>query len=151
MKSFYIINTRAGSTEQSFSGAPKKSAKRERLRYRDMIWAFHSDTQEILLNASTSASNNGKMTWADARALGVFLWLNSPESLVCGSTTLRITSNSLIHDRKRILRPLLGMNIWQGTCAILRRVPCFTLLWENPSLFMVSGDRPHRTKSRLLC
>lgn len=55
--------------------------RRERLRFRDMIWAFHSESQDLLLNASTAACN-GKMCWSDARALGVALWLNSIDTLV---------------------------------------------------------------------
>ncbi|TFK36859.1 RAVE protein 1 C terminal-domain-containing protein [Crucibulum laeve] len=83
MRSFYIINHRAVSNENSPSsnGAiPRETGRRERLRYRDMIWAFHSESQELLLSASTAACN-GKMVWTDARALGIALWLNSLESL----------------------------------------------------------------------
>jgi hypothetical protein len=46
-----------------------------------MIWAFHSESQELLVGACVNACK-GKMTWADARALGVPIWLNSIESLV---------------------------------------------------------------------
>ncbi|KAJ3516450.1 hypothetical protein NLJ89_g1100 [Agrocybe chaxingu] len=82
MRSFYIINRRTSSTSDSMTNgtAPKQSARRERLRYRDMFWAFHSESQDLLLNASTAACD-GKMTWSDARALGVALWLNSVDSL----------------------------------------------------------------------
>lgn len=58
-----------------------QTGRRERLRYRDMIWAFHSESQDLLLNASIAACN-GKAVWADARALGIAIWLNSVESLV---------------------------------------------------------------------
>ncbi|KAF8167749.1 RAVE protein 1 C terminal-domain-containing protein [Crassisporium funariophilum] len=82
MKSFYIINHRALTVNSATTNgtAPKKSARRERLRYRDMIWAFHSESQDLLLNTSTAACN-GKMIWSDARALGIALWLNSLEAL----------------------------------------------------------------------
>jgi hypothetical protein len=46
-----------------------------------MIWAFYSESQELLLDASVAACG-GKLTWPDARALGVSLWLTSVESLV---------------------------------------------------------------------
>ncbi len=84
VRSFHIINRRATSPEGTTPNGtvPKKSARRERLRYRDMIWAFHSESQDILLNSSTAACNNGKMLWSDAKALGVALWLNSTEALV---------------------------------------------------------------------
>lgn len=75
MRSFYITNQRADATN-----AQATSGKRERLRYRDMVWAFHSESQDLLVNASASACNN-KMTWSDAKALGLALWLTSPETL----------------------------------------------------------------------
>lgn len=88
MRSFYIINDRASSPEGKLRNgttvngtAPEKSARRERLRFRDMVWAFHSESQELLLTASIGACG-GKLTWLDARSLGISLWLTSIESLV---------------------------------------------------------------------
>ncbi|KAH7912596.1 RAVE protein 1 C terminal-domain-containing protein [Hygrophoropsis aurantiaca] len=83
MRSFYILNRRITSdpsSPRSIGTIPRETGWRERLRYRDMIWAFHSESQDLLLNISTSACR-GKMVWADARALGVFLWLNSVETM----------------------------------------------------------------------
>jgi hypothetical protein len=95
MKSFYIINSRVvPAIGNPINGAaPKQPARRERLRYRDMIWAFHSESQDLLLKASTAACN-GKMTWSDARALGIAIWLNSGDLLVSDTST---TSNSPIY------------------------------------------------------
>jgi hypothetical protein len=87
MRSFYILNQRATTpakpASQNIKGEAfsRRAGYRERLRYRDMIWAFHSDSQELLVGACTTACN-GKMTWADARALGLPVWLHSIESLV---------------------------------------------------------------------
>jgi hypothetical protein len=91
MRSFYIINDRASNPGKTSGNLPKgisinvtpldRSGRRERLRFRDMIWAFHSESQELLLNASIAACG-GKLTWPDARALGIPLWLTSIESLV---------------------------------------------------------------------
>ncbi|KAH9897985.1 WD repeat-containing protein [Cubamyces lactineus] len=85
MRSFYILNRRASepntpSSPSTGSPAIPQLKRRERLRYRDMIWAFHSDSQEVLLSASVAACN-GKMCWADARALGVFIWMHSAEGM----------------------------------------------------------------------
>ncbi|KAG8914981.1 regulator of (H+)-ATPase in vacuolar membrane, partial [Tulasnella sp. 417] len=87
MRSFFIINRRV-TEEGSGDATPGSKSKkgvlapfvRERIRYRDIVWAFHSESQEILLSASTTACG-GKMLWLDARALGVFLWGKSVESL----------------------------------------------------------------------
>ncbi|KAI0652289.1 WD repeat-containing protein [Trametes meyenii] len=85
MRSFYILNRRAsepGTPASPTTGiAPSSQLKRrERLRYRDMIWAFHSDSQEVLLSTSTAACG-GKMGWSDARALGIFIWMRSADAL----------------------------------------------------------------------
>ncbi|KAF9244559.1 RAVE protein 1 C terminal-domain-containing protein [Melanogaster broomeanus] len=83
MRSFYILNRRIASDPSSPSSdgeIPRQTGWRKRLRYRDMIWAFHSESQELLLNISASACN-GKMLWSDARALGVFIWLNSVDTM----------------------------------------------------------------------
>lgn len=82
MRSFYLINE-----SQSVDSGPTPltasalGGARQRLRYRDIVWASFSQSQEILLSASTEACG-GKMSWKDARALGVFLWLQSAESIV---------------------------------------------------------------------
>ncbi|KAG8885003.1 regulator of (H+)-ATPase in vacuolar membrane [Tulasnella sp. 331] len=84
MRSFFIINKRAAGDAGVASPSGKTGVlapfARARIRYRDIIWAFHSESQEILMTASTSACG-GKMLWMDARALGVFLWCNSAEAL----------------------------------------------------------------------
>ncbi|KAJ6574959.1 WD repeat-containing protein [Mycena capillaripes] len=82
MRSFYILNHRASApgSPESQNTIPRQTGRRERLRYRDMVWAFHSESQDLLLSASTAACN-GKMCWADARALGVSIWLNSIDAM----------------------------------------------------------------------
>ena len=66
------------------SHAALVSAGARRLSYRDVTWAFHSESQEILLQESSKAFE-GKMLWEDARSLGTFLWLKSSEALVRSS------------------------------------------------------------------
>lgn len=56
-------------------------AAKPRIKYRDMLWAFHSDSQDVLLEASIKACP-GKLDWANAKALGLFIWMKSPEILV---------------------------------------------------------------------
>ena len=46
-----------------------------------MVWAFHSESQDVLLEASIKACP-GKLTWENAKALGLFMWLRSPEVIV---------------------------------------------------------------------
>ncbi|KAK0208168.1 RAVE protein 1 C terminal-domain-containing protein [Desarmillaria ectypa] len=82
MRSFYILNRRASTpaSPSSKGGIPRNTGRRERLRYRDMIWAFHSESHGLLLEASIAACN-GKMGWSDARALGISIWTTSVETL----------------------------------------------------------------------
>lgn len=76
MRSFFIYNS------TSFPSSAPASTGLHRLKYRDVVWAFHSDSQDILLEESMKACDGGKLTWENAKALGVFLWLKSPEVLV---------------------------------------------------------------------
>ncbi|KAG5715648.1 Regulator of V-ATPase in vacuolar membrane protein 1 [Termitomyces sp. T112] len=82
MRSFYILNHRSSvpSSPQSEGAQLRASGRRERLRYRDMIWAFHSESQDLLLNASSLACD-GKLGWIDARAVGIPIWLTSVDTL----------------------------------------------------------------------
>ncbi|RPD64989.1 hypothetical protein L227DRAFT_635288 [Lentinus tigrinus ALCF2SS1-6] len=88
IRSFYILNRRASEPSTPSSGnntvngvtSGLRLERRERLRYRDMIWAFHSESQDLLLSTSVSACG-GKMCWPDARALGVFIWMRSGDAM----------------------------------------------------------------------
>jgi len=74
MRSFYILNAQGSGT-----------GVRERLRYRDMVWAFHSESQELLVGAAREACE-GRMVWSDAKAVGMFLWLNTTQQVVRSPT-----------------------------------------------------------------
>jgi hypothetical protein len=69
MRSFFIYNS-----DTSMRTLP-------RIKYRDVVWAFHSESQDILLDASIKACPD-KLTWENAKALGIFLWLKYPAVLV---------------------------------------------------------------------
>lgn len=154
MRSFYILNARASPDNQSRPGfnitMPSRPIKRERLRFRDMIWAYHSESQEILLSASVAASG-GKMVWADAKALGVFLWLNNLESMVktllvsfCGRS-LTLVNSELIWKLSHEI----------STCpvrtVIQPHVHCSTLHWAKSSSYMDYGNKPSGTENKTSC
>jgi hypothetical protein len=52
-----------------------------RISFRNIVWATHSESNEVLLQAATASCENGKMTWADAKRLGVFLWMKSQDAI----------------------------------------------------------------------
>ncbi|KAG0233631.1 regulator of (H+)-ATPase in vacuolar membrane [Actinomortierella wolfii] len=51
------------------------------LSYRDIAWAYHSESQDLLLEFCVN-SLKGPMMWSDARTLGLFLWLRKKETIV---------------------------------------------------------------------
>src|SRR5712692_10889036 len=125
MRSFYILNKRASepSSPDSRGTISRRRGWRARLRYRDIIWAFHSETQGLLLPASLEACQ-GKMTWSDARALGVFLWLNSIESMVRRATNLIGLTIYSGPSRDHTWKSSPGRNIWPEKPAIQSPVLC---------------------------
>ncbi|KAK9763886.1 regulator of (H+)-ATPase in vacuolar membrane [Basidiobolus ranarum] len=50
-----------------------------KLSYRDMMWALHSESQDLLIEFCTE-SCDGKLLWSDARSYGFSLWINSEET-----------------------------------------------------------------------
>lgn len=102
MRVFYIFNRRLSSPNSpgssgAFSG---RLGKRERLRYRDIVWAFHSESQELLLSTSVASCEGQKMRWSDARALGVYIWLRSSDTLVCVFDSLHLDSFTVLKLQK---------------------------------------------------
>ena len=52
------------------------------LSWREINWAFHSGSQDMLLDF-VSRQNHGAMLWEQARECGVFMWLSDLTTLVC--------------------------------------------------------------------
>ncbi|KAM0746323.1 hypothetical protein T439DRAFT_329776 [Meredithblackwellia eburnea MCA 4105] len=75
----YLVSMRSFFTYAA-SSVEGKTLAIPRLKYRDAVWAFHSENQELLVDASAKACPN-KITWANAKALSLFIWLKSPELL----------------------------------------------------------------------
>ncbi|BGP55007.1 regulator of (H+)-ATPase in vacuolar membrane [Rhodotorula sphaerocarpa] len=76
MRSFVLYRHNADS-----SGLPQKDGSSDRLPYRDIVFAYHSESQDLLLEEGVKASG-GHSTWAVVRSLGAAMWLKSPEALV---------------------------------------------------------------------
>lgn len=72
---------RSDGIHSSPPSGPPPAEDHQRISFRNVVWAFHSQTQEILVTSATAAAGN-KMLWKDAKTLGVFLWLRSNEVLV---------------------------------------------------------------------
>ncbi|KAJ5082385.1 RAVE complex protein Rav1 C-terminal [Penicillium argentinense] len=55
-------------------------ANKDRVSWREIVWAFHSGSQDILTDLA-SRQFNGKMTWKAARESGIFMWLSDLTAL----------------------------------------------------------------------
>lgn len=76
MRSFFLY--RQAGVADARSTTPSSARK---LSYRDIVFAYHSESQDLLLEEATKASG-GHATWAAVSSFGAAMWLRSPESLV---------------------------------------------------------------------
>ncbi|KAF9354925.1 regulator of (H+)-ATPase in vacuolar membrane [Mortierella sp. AD094] len=51
------------------------------LSYRDITWAYHSESQDLLLDFCSS-SLKVPMTWVEAKSLGIFLWMRKKDAMI---------------------------------------------------------------------
>ena len=74
----YLVSLRClyATTEQ-----PPDIKSSASLSHRDFLWAFESESQEILVQECMKACKE-KMSWEDAKRFGLFLWLKSSDALV---------------------------------------------------------------------
>ena len=58
----------------------RQSSSPAAVTWREMLWAYHSSSQDILVDLITR-QNKGQMSWSHARDAGVFVWLTDREAL----------------------------------------------------------------------
>ena len=63
------------------SQAPATQVK---ITWREIIWAYHSDSQDILVDL-VSRQFNGRVLWEHARESGMFMWMSDLTALVSPS------------------------------------------------------------------
>jgi hypothetical protein len=76
-------------------------ANKDTVSWREIVWALHSDSQDILTDL-VSRQFNGKMLWKSARESGIFMWLSDLTALVgmifflchCRSWLIRLESTT---------------------------------------------------------
>lgn len=96
IRMFANQNRRAGTsgTQTPASGTVTPGGPvptRSRLSFRNIVWAMHSESQDVLLSAATECCRDHKMLWPDAKRFGVLLWLRSRETIVSAHSGLRNT------------------------------------------------------------
>jgi hypothetical protein len=103
----------------------RQSSSPAAVTWREMLWAYHSTSQDILVDIITR-QNNGQMDWSHARDTGVFVWLTDREALLqqfeavarsaYTSTELRDPVNCSLHylalRKKNVLTGLWRMATW---------------------------------------
>lgn len=50
------------------------------MSWREITWAFHSDSQDILVDL-VNRNSQGRMLWSQARESGIFMWLRDHEAI----------------------------------------------------------------------
>ena len=56
-------------------------ANKDVVSWREIVWAFHSESQDILTDL-VSRQFGGKLSWKAARESGIFMWLSDLKTLV---------------------------------------------------------------------
>ena len=51
------------------------------ITWREIAWAFHSDSQDILVDL-VSRHYNGRILWSHAKESGIFMWMTDINALV---------------------------------------------------------------------
>lgn len=113
----------------------RQSSSPAAVTWREMLWAYHSSSQDILVDIVTR-QNKGQMTWSHARDTGVFVWLTDREALLqqfeavarsaYTSTELRDPVNCSLHylalRKKNVLTGLWRMATWSREQAATMRL-----------------------------
>lgn len=81
LRKFAVSRATQGSNTVNANGAYDQAAPVARMQYRALLWAYHSESQDILLTSCTTVLDK-PILWRDARALGLAIWVKSKEALV---------------------------------------------------------------------
>ncbi|KAK4688553.1 rabconnectin-3a, partial [Tremellales sp. Uapishka_1] len=94
-----FVNYNRRSTSGTSTPRALSATESDRISFRNIVWASHSGSQEILLSATTDCCDHKKMVWTDAQRYGVFLWLKSTETIK--SQLEVIARNRFMQDEER--------------------------------------------------
>jgi hypothetical protein len=76
------IDENAGRFLLFFRQHVQSEAHKGPIPWREIVWAFHSGSQDILTDL-VSRHFNGKMRWQQAKESGLFMWMSDITALVC--------------------------------------------------------------------
>lgn len=76
------IDDNAGRFLLFFRQHVQNEAQKNPISWREIIWAFHSGSQDILADL-VSRHFSGRMLWQHAKQCGLFMWMTDINALVC--------------------------------------------------------------------
>jgi hypothetical protein len=76
------IDDNAGRFLLFFRQHVQSESQKSPISWREIIWAFHSGSQDILADL-VSRHFNGKMLWQHVKECGLFMWMTDINALVC--------------------------------------------------------------------
>lgn len=65
----------------------KKLSHTSQLPWRDILWAYHSNSQDILIDLTTRQCG-GRMLWRHAQQRGLFMWIRDINAVVSNTVTV---------------------------------------------------------------
>jgi hypothetical protein len=83
------IDANAGRFLLFFRQHVQSKGQKKPISWREIVWAFHSGSQDILADL-VSRHFNGKMLWQHAKESGLFMWMTDINALVCSRTSCSI-------------------------------------------------------------
>lgn len=98
-------------------------AQKDTVSWREIVWAFHSGSQDILSDL-VSRQFGGKMTWKAARESGMFMWLADSAAIV---SCLLLELNCANCESKRNWRLSREMSTPKQRRRTRSIVPCIIL------------------------
>jgi hypothetical protein len=113
-------------------------ANKDTVSWREIVWAFHSVSQDILTDL-VSRQFNGKLTWKAARESGIFMWLSDLTALVSDSVHRYPVLTNLL-GRKRNLKLWLGTSMAKPMKEIPLTARSTILHLERKTFFKVYGE-----------
>ncbi|GAA5884959.1 hypothetical protein JCM16303_006492 [Sporobolomyces ruberrimus] len=92
---------------------------------RDILFAYHSTNQQVLVDESVEAVGaGGKLSWENAKSLGIPLWLRDRDALLRTMELVGRTSFLLNPDERDPILPMLFY-------LALRRLPTVYTFWKQ--------------------
>jgi hypothetical protein len=113
-------------------------ANKDAVSWREIVWAYHSSSQDILTDL-VSRQFNGKLTWKAARESGIFMWLSDPVAVVSIAYHISMVTRIDSSIRKHNSRSSLGVNTPRQKSEIPSTALCITWLLGRRMFSRVSG------------